>query len=216
MPTPYQGYQPTPALGNYNEPPRFAQFDDSRKGRITEDSLPAMPSWDTASRKQVFEEHKDEEMELGTMDPAKAPMLAHQAPPPRSGYAEMDSSTASLPYQQYGVQHGGDLGNPYGHGPKSPHENNPYSPRLNEAGFVEPQRSYRDDGRVQQSYSAYAPSESTRYEPSSHGGQESGVAYGGRSPAPGPAPAQQSYSINAAPNGLQAGRKPLQDSWRDV
>lgn len=55
-PTPYQGYQPQPGPMMYaNNGPQFATFDASNKrsANIHEDSLPAMPSWDTATTRRV-------------------------------------------------------------------------------------------------------------------------------------------------------------------
>ena len=196
----------------YSGQPQFAQFDVSRTGKIHDDALPAMPSWDTASHRRVMEEHKNDDVELGTIDLARAPMLAHQAPSPRTDYP----SAASLPYQQQGVQNGGDLGNPYAHDDfashDSPYATSPTSPqRYNNTGFGSHQQSFPDHRLQRQSYSAYTPSESTRYEPSSYGQQETGVTYASRSPPP----VQQPYP-SLAPGGLQVGRKPVQNSWRDV
>ena len=215
QPAPYQGYQPTPAPPVYSQPPQFAQFDVTKRNKTNEDALPAMPSWETASQRKVLEEHKDEDMELGNLDPAKAPMLAHQAPSPRTGYLKTDSSFASRPYQQHGTQNGGDLGNPSSQGRHdlydNPYPNSPASPpRYNDSGFGSHQQGYQGS-HYQQSYSAYAPSESTKYEPSSYGQQESGVAYASRSPHP----VQQPYHSHA-PSVLQAGRKPVQNSWREI
>jgi hypothetical protein len=58
MPTPYQGYQhpaSVPMIYGANTPmPQTATFDDpSTKRLINEDSLPYMPSWDTATKRRV-------------------------------------------------------------------------------------------------------------------------------------------------------------------
>ncbi|MCJ1384322.1 hypothetical protein MMC17_007438 [Xylographa soralifera] len=213
-PSPYQGYQPPPGPPMYNPQPQYAQFDASRKGPVNEDSLPVMPSWDTASSRKVLEDHKDDDVELGTLDPMHeqtAPMLANQAPTPHVGYGEIPNST-SMPYQQYGAYHGGDLGNPYGQQSYVDHPN-PYG------GMAAPAQSHGNAGygyqqgtsspRQQPAYSAYAASEtSTRYEPSStYAGQELGTAH-----RPTPAPAAQPLSSIGAP----VGRKPLQNTWRNV
>ena len=56
-PTPYSGgYQPQPAPMMYNQSaPQFATFDtgNKRNSRLNEDSLPAMPSWNTAATRRV-------------------------------------------------------------------------------------------------------------------------------------------------------------------
>lgn len=142
---PYQGYQPANNPHSHSQP-QFAQFDVSKNN---EDSLPAMPSWDSASQKRVLqEEDSHNDVEMGKLE-QKAPMLGHQAPSPNTGYTEMSSE---IPYQQHGAKQGGDLGVPYGQG-QSYNASNVYMP--------------------------YAPSSiSTRYEPSSvNGGQETGTAY---------------------------------------
>ena len=148
VPAPYQGYQPANNPHSYSQP-QFAQFDVSKSNKVHEDSLPAMPSWETASQKRVLQEddsHND--VEMGKLE-QKAPMLAHKAPSPNTGYAEMDSQ---IPYQQHGAKQGGDLGISYGQG-----------------------QSYNGST----AYTSYAPSSvSTTYEPSSvYGGQETGTAY---------------------------------------
>jgi hypothetical protein len=96
-----------------------------------------MPTWDTATSKKVLEDQKDDDMEMATLDPQqeKAPMLANQAPTPRVGYTELAGSAPGsahggegMPYQQYGAQHGGDLGNPYG-GQQAYTPNSPRTPQ---------------------------------------------------------------------------------------
>ncbi|KAI9803757.1 MAG: hypothetical protein M1825_001637 [Sarcosagium campestre] len=76
----YGGYRPPPGPPAY-EPPRFAHFESShgQGGKIHEDSLPAMPSWETAQSKKVMDESaRHDDVELGRLDPAtgqSAPML---------------------------------------------------------------------------------------------------------------------------------------------
>ena len=91
-PAPYQGYQPTPnpaynpgrggvGAGAGSAPAHFATFDVSRKGgKVNDDALPAMPSWDQAKEHKVYEEEQkvDSGMEMGRLDPQKEPMLANQ------------------------------------------------------------------------------------------------------------------------------------------
>jgi len=225
-PAAYHGYQPAPPPPSY-EPPRFAQFDVSRNGKVHDDALPPMPSWDTASQRNVPERHREEELEMGRLDPLaaqKAPMLANVAPPPRAGYAEADSSPVHSPYQHQGGFQGGDLARPYGQ-EQSPTAYTGYArppPSVqgrNAAAFGGPQAyggsaqpqafgGYGSGYGQQQGYSTYSPSMSTRYEPSMNYQQQSGVTYNSRSPQP-----QQS---SAPPSLLQVGRKPVQGSWRDA
>ncbi|MCJ1473407.1 hypothetical protein MMC13_002058 [Lambiella insularis] len=214
-PSPYQGYQPGyqpgPAPPMYKPQPQNAQFDAARKGKINEDALPAMPSWETASSRKVFDDH-NEDVELGPLDPfheQTAPMLANQAPTPRVGSGD-HSSAGVLPYQQYGAYHGGDLGNPYGQHNYEDHPN-PYgsipapAPSYGNTAY---DYSGNSNARAQLPHSTYAASEtSTRYEPaSSYAGQELGTAYRSRPPLP----AQQ-----RAPSGGPM-RKPVQSTWREV
>ena len=181
-PAPYQGYQPANNPHSL-APPQFAQFDVSRSDKVHEDSLPAMPSWDTASQKRVLEDvHHHDDVEMGKIE-QKAPMLAHQAPSPTKEYTEMESGT---PYQQHSAQHGGDLGNPYSSygGPNS--HTVPTSPHSYD--------SLGAQSNLQGSYAPYAPSVSTRYEPSSVNGSQG--AY------------QPQLSNTQTPGILQPGRQP--------
>ena len=75
-PTPYQGYQPAPSPMAYGMPggPQFATFDDpSSKRLMNEDSLPYMPSWDTAAKRRVEDstippqENNNGDLEMGRM-----------------------------------------------------------------------------------------------------------------------------------------------------
>lgn len=181
-----------------------------------EDSLPAMPSWDTASERKVFDESHDEDIQMEKLDPQKAPMLANQAPSPRIGAQQ--SPAAVLPYQQHGAALGGDLGNPYGQ--TSPvyggaHGQSPvgYTGQHGYASPSAPQQYHSPDDLTanhsfppQQAYSSYTPSESTRYEPSTvYGGQETGTAYH----------SQTQYGSHT-PSVLQAGQRPAPGSFRDV
>ena len=176
-------------------------------GKINEDSLPAMPSWDSATNRKVLDERHEEDVEMGKLDPQKAPMLAHQAPAPTAMYPETGPPSAGMPYQQHGAAEGGDLGNPYGQSPPG------YGGAYGHASPTAPQQYHSPDDfkthqslPAQQAYSAYTPSESTRYEPSTvHGAQEIGTAYH----------SQSSYG-NPTPSVLQAGRQPANNSFRDV
>ncbi len=231
QPAPYQGYQPPPHMPLQNQgynptpdqqplygPPQFAQFDVSRKPQhVNEDALPAMPSWETATSKKVLEEH-DGEMEMGTLEPAQAqqvPMLRS----PSTEYAHPSTHALENSYQQQ---------------QQPPHaQAELYAPQTQQHY---PNPNPYTDHPPQPSYSAYAPSPSasTRYAPSStaYELQETGVTYASaRSPPPqqqqyhpqSPPPQhqyqqqQQQYAGNApAPSILQAGRKPVPNTWQDV
>ena len=62
----------TPASGG---PPQYAQFEVGKNGLavtkpVSEDALPPMPSWDTASKKHVLAEDEKNNVEMGDLDPA--------------------------------------------------------------------------------------------------------------------------------------------------
>jgi len=202
-PAPYQGYQPANSPHGY-APPQFAQFDASRDrntmgGKVNEDSLPAMPSWDNAKDRKVLDESHEDDVELGKLDPQKAPMLAHQAPAPTARYPEMGPPSAGIPYQQHSVAQGGDPGNSYGQGSPG------YGGAYGQGSPTGPQQYHslgdpttNHNPPAQQAYSAYAPS-------SAYGGQETGTVYDSPSP----------YG-NHTPSVLQAGRQPASNVFRDV
>lgn len=105
---PHQGYQPNaPMMGgglaaaSAPAPPQFAQFDVGKSGHavssqsLNEDALPAMPSWETASKKHVLDEEKDA-VELGELDPATGQRL-----PLMAGAAGTGVSSPSTPSNEY-------------------------------------------------------------------------------------------------------------------
>ncbi|KAL6714615.1 hypothetical protein ACLMJK_008040 [Lecanora helva] len=198
-PAPYQGYQPANNPHNapppYGEPARYAQFDMPGGGKkVTGDSLPAMPSWDTAKTRQV--EQEGDHMEMGHME--KSP-LGHRPMnsiganasstnllQPHANHAESDNHTVTQNGQLSPHYTGPDFGHGAGH---------PYTgPDFGGVGHGQ-----------QTAYTAYAPSESTRYEPSgANEPQELGTT----------------YNNTQAPSVLQAGRRPENhasgNSFRDV
>ncbi|KAA6413151.1 MAG: hypothetical protein FRX48_02895 [Lasallia pustulata] len=151
-PAPYQGYQPAPPPPSY-EPPQFARFDAGNKPASNDDALPHMPSWDTASERKVprAERHGDGDVEMG-----------------RAGYAEMDAPA----YPQQGGNDGRDLGSPYGR-----QESGGGYGRLH----LQQQQQLQAAGARYaggSAYSAYAPSESTLFEPESGGQGGGGAGFG--------------------------------------
>ena len=205
-PAPYQGYQPANNPHNapppYGEPVRFAQFDMPSNGKkVTEDSLPAMPSWDAAKTRKVEQEIED--VEMGHME--KSP-LGHK--PMNSIGANRSSTNLLAPHPEadsHPIAPNGQLsphytGPDFGHGAGHPYTGPDFSA-----------------GQGQDtSYSAYAPSESTKYEPSEP--LELGTTYSNTMPPPSPGAHQQGFG--QAPSVLQAGRRPggntSGNSWRDV
>jgi hypothetical protein len=73
------------------EPPQYAQFEvgksglavDPKAGALSEDALPPMPSWETATKKHVLTEEEKNAVELGELDPVtgqKVPLMSGAAP----------------------------------------------------------------------------------------------------------------------------------------
>ena len=244
---PYQGYQPAPAPPVY-EPPRFATFDaPSNTGKIHEDSLPAMPSWDTASSRRVEDHSLTEDMEMGNLGShagQQTGVVATGARMGRGGYSQISDQAQSpygngpAEYRGSDITHnyGSDLGaqrlaadetghsaytaapgiaspylqnGPYGgtgsHSQMSPYrEVSPYAPNHqlspDRAQSYFPPSSpprapanYGPYNPTQPVYAPYSTAESTRYAPTTTDG--SGVR---------------------PPSLLQAGRKPIQGSSREV
>ena len=96
---PRQGYQaPAPmmggGLGGKPDPPQFAQFEVGRSGLavdpkpLSEDALPPMPSWESASKKHIVTEEEKNAVELGDLDPTtgqKVPLMTSAASPAIGG-----------------------------------------------------------------------------------------------------------------------------------
>jgi len=104
LPPPRQGYQaPAPmmtgaafgagaaAAHGKAEPPQYAQFEVGKSGlavdpkvnALSEDALPPMPSWETATKKHVLTEEEKNAVELGELDPVtgqKVPLMSGAAP----------------------------------------------------------------------------------------------------------------------------------------
>lgn len=198
---PYQGYQPAPAPPRY-EPSRFATFDAPSKGPIHEDSLPAMPSWDTASTRRVEDAPANNDMEMGRL-------AQHGSRTGRGGYSQVSDQPPS-PYgngrgadmthayasdlgaQRQGAEGGGYGGYSSGAAPASPfHEHQPYSDRSPGLGSV--------------SYGGGPPSYRTT--PQSEYQAPTFSA---------PGPMNVSPSQVRPPSLLQVGRRPVPGSGREV
>ena len=207
-PAPYQGYQqahnPYNAPPPYGEPARFAQF-DAPSGKVTEDSLPAMPSWDASKVTKVEKEGDD--LEMGHVE--KQP-LGHN--PMNSIGANASSANLLQPNTSHTqrdsdpVNHNGQL-SPHYTGPDFGHG----------AGHAYTGPDFGVGHGQQTGYTSYTPSESTKYEPSGvNEPQETGTTYSNTIPPPSPGAHQQTFG--QPPSALQAGRRPggNADSWRDV
>ena len=220
-PLPYQGYQQAPNPNNpnapppygHNEPARFAQFDahgftrnDSGNGRGGgEDSLPHMPSWEHAMSKRVVDDKADNDLELGHLRPEhvhneqKAPMMSNAStvdlslPPMTHGNSGHHSAKPST--NQPEIYTGPDFGvSSPGHGTDTSYGGAAISPAVRDqkSAYTGP-----DFFSQPKSYTAYAPSESMRYDPSGANElQEMGTTY-----------TQQQQQHAGAPSVLQAGQR---------
>lgn len=208
-PAPYKGYQPANNPNNapppYGEPAQFARFDAPSRKKITEDSLPAMPSWDAAQRKRV--EQEGEDVELGQLE---KPSVGHR--PMNSIGANSSSVNLLRPeMDSHPVTQDGQL-SPHYTGPDFGHG----------AGHAYTGPDFGVGHGQQTAYSTYAPSESTRYEPTGvNEPQELGSNYSNTVPPSSPGAHQQGFGQDhhAAPSALQAGRRPAGiggDTSRDV
>lgn len=187
-PTPYGGYQPAPAPMAYGVPqyaaPQFATFDEPSR-KIHEDSLPPMPSWDTATKRRVEDtsHHPEDDLEMNHLDPHAQGMRG-------GGYNSVPNGPLSPQPASYGHETGmnqsynSDLGSqrmaPNGHDynsfqavPLSPpptYRSNSVAPSTSDkfmSGTASPSPGEynRQQTYQHQQPSSYAPSmTSTRYE----------------------------------------------------
>lgn len=222
-PTPYGGYQPAPAPMAYGAPqyaaPQFATFDEPSR-KINEDSLPYMPSWDTAAKRRVEDTspHPNDDLEMNQLNPhAQGQRNGYDSVPhgplsPQPGvYADntgMHQSYSSDLGSQRMASNGNDY-NSFQAVPLSPpptYRSNSVAPSTSDkfisgAASPSPGEYSRQQTYQHQQPSSYAASmTSTRYEAP----QPDYGAYNG----------QQQYQ--QPPNFLQPGRHPVNGSYREV
>jgi hypothetical protein len=244
-PTPYQGYQPAPspmAYGaNLHATPQFATFDDpSSKRLINEDSLPAMPSWDTATKRRVEDtsplpDTKTGDLEMGRLAPqAQRPSPAPAQPDYFHNTGMSPAYDADLGNQRLLAHNEHDNFQAVPLSPPPTYRSNSNGPSMAGdhfvAGAASPSpndyRNVHHQPQRQQSYhDSYAPS-STAYEPSynSYGSDSNRISmpmpYNTGSTAPHHVPYQppQASPPHDArpPSFLQVGRKPVNGSMREV
>ena len=233
---PYQGYQPAPNPPAY-EPSRFATFDaPSNNGKIHEDSLPAMPSWDSAAARRVEDTSAREDMEMGNLATGAGAHVAHTN---GGRYSQIPDQPAS----------------PYGHAPaeyRGANMTHPYGSDLGAQRLAAEETGYTGYGNGQIAPASYAQGPSYNEHPGgpSYGGssaygspaeyyQQQSQPQGARSPAPtyqtyaptqpySPtdstryAPTTTIGNMNFSPaearppSLLQVGRKPLPGSGREI
>jgi len=218
-PTPYSGYQPTPASMMYqNGAPQYAAFDVSNTNRkINEDSLPAMPGWDTAPTRRIDEPSEKlanhNGLEMGYLGPNRLQTAASRG---RGAYGQVPQ------HEQFGNS---DLGaqrldhnesyNDFRSGRLSPaptYQTN--LPEMTNDRFA--RSSYQYDYQPQQT--PYAPTISTQYEPTSYppSSMQRYESYGAPMPTSGPSPPYSMQNNGMPPNMLQPGRKPVNGSAREI
>lgn len=187
-PTPYAGYQPTPSPIAYGNPnvPQFATFEDPSGKKINEDSLPPMPSWETATKRRVEERPADGDLEMG--------QLGSQPQRMRGGYNSVPNGPMS-PASQHpqgayfnetthsyhsdlGAQRLGGTDTRYNNfqsvplGPPPTYRSTSNAPSISSDKFItgaaspSPHDYHQPYQSYHQQQSSYAPtSPSTRYEP---------------------------------------------------
>jgi hypothetical protein len=227
---PYQGYQPAPNPPAY-EPPKFATFDaPSKNGKIDEDSLPAMPSWDTAASRRIEDTSADEDMEMGSLGTGAGPQIAHEN---RGHYSEISDYPASphgngpADYRGANMTHlyGSDLGTQrlaaegtgypgYGSGPTAGASHmqgpsydgpSPYRSGAQAGYFQEPQDASFHASSPAPTYHTYPPTQP--YSPTDSTRYAPTTAIGSMNVSP---------TQVRPPSLLQVGRKPLPGSGREV
>lgn len=222
---PYQGYQAPPMM--YGAQPQFATFDASSKKH--EDSLPAMPSWDTAQTRRIEDDSQDMEMKHleqqasggGTLHRnhnAYAPVANGQISPVHSPYQEQQDPYAAPYASDLGSNHlsqtsySHDLPpNNYTHAPLSPAPTYSSGPAPTYR-TTQPQRppintnspSFASDryGAPPPQQQQWSPVASTRYEPTEYQNGTSPVSAGqGQGQFQSFAPAQGQRGSYQAPAG---------------
>ncbi|WEW58079.1 hypothetical protein PRK78_003546 [Emydomyces testavorans] len=245
-PTTYQppppvnyGYQPsappvynTPAPQYSSPVAQYAQFDTRSQKPVNEDALPQMPSWQNATTRRVEDTSQDVEMSPLNPTATTTNQTLGTIGRSRSGYQEVPSQPSSprfAPESYRGTELAGAPTNPasigvaHSIGPNNPPYRN-HSPIHNNGGGIYADTSSRPYPRSQTS--SPAPPQNA-YSPYSYQGQQqqqqqlSGyTAYGPSATSTPPPPFSSSYSDSnvgrQTPSALQVGRKPVENSWKEV
>ncbi|MCJ1471007.1 hypothetical protein MMC07_009655 [Pseudocyphellaria aurata] len=91
-PPPSQGYKPAPQPPPY-ESPKNADLELSSQGKVSPEAPGPLPG-------KAIDDHRDEDVELGRLDPAHMPnasMLAHQEPPPMARLSPINTQNPHDP-----------------------------------------------------------------------------------------------------------------------
>jgi len=240
-PAPYTGYQPTPmpmAYGNPNTP-QFATFDDPSGRKINEDSLPPMPSWDTATKRRVEDtsepspQRPKEDLELGRLDTQPQMMrggynsvphgpMSPLSPHPQDEY--MPNAGMTHAYQSdLGDQTMGSNEAGYGHfqavplSPPPTYRTNSNAPSTASDRFMAGAASPSPEDYNRQRNPSYQYQHPSSYAPSSVSTRYEAPTDYASSRISGPTPynGQPQYQARP-PSFLQVGRKPVSGSYREV
>jgi hypothetical protein len=230
---------PTPFQSANAAVPQFATFEASSK-KVHEDSLPAMPSWETAASKkvEVWEEPEANELEklnpngqstVTTFNSVASPQPVRPGPGPPSPYSEHDAFLAGgnqYGASQYsltggqtsGVRRGDDYSSPAPNGGYAQHNvsqpsfGQQYGSQQNigQSPYGQTQRGY---GQQQQPYGGSQQNFGRQNDP--YRSPVSPVYSGSTAYEP---QRQQDHSSPYGGSGGygQQGRKPVNGSWKDV
>ncbi|KAK2740299.1 hypothetical protein FQN57_006179 [Myotisia sp. PD_48] len=230
--SPHVGYR-APAPPVY-ESQKYAHFDtptsrppDAFTGsRVHEDSLPSMPTWENATTRRVMDNSHD--MEMNRLDPSTGHAISndgaiHAGGRGRGGYYEVPDSPG---YAQNNHQNQYTHSDPYDNrasiGIAVAHTSDPvydrHSPYQENNHHNNNSPVYHDTSRdfhshspapAQPSYSTYPQTQPNQYR-----------AYSPATPSSPPPPFSSTNGDHdhapRAPSLLQAGRRPVENSWRDV
>ncbi|EEP76220.1 predicted protein [Uncinocarpus reesii 1704] len=207
QPPPNLGYQPAAppvyerSTPQYSSPvPQYAQFDTPSHKPAHEDALPPMPSWQNAVTRRV--EDPSQDVEMHNLHPTTGQTLGTTTRS-RSGYYEVPSQPSSPRFAP----------DPYSAGAARTNQNHhPYAeqPPYARSPNASPSPS------LQQAYSPY--SAAGRQSPYSAAGRQSPgyAAYSPSVPSSPPPPFSPTAPGRQTPGLLQAGRKPVENSWKEV
>ncbi|KAJ9663088.1 hypothetical protein H2201_005759 [Coniosporium apollinis] len=228
--TQYKSHSPPTYRG-----PQTAAFDSPSKP-VNEDALPAMPTWEQASKKKVetieMEDVEMEKLDGRPQDPrsASAPMLVNAAGAPmRSPHSPPRSLHSALPRSPYDPPARSPLRSPanegYGYAPP---QQTPFLGVLPSPGsYHSGQETGVAGGIDRRQHGTASPAPYPGYNNMPYGDDQY-TGYSGTTYAPSTStryepsmndPYQHSQGQAQSPQGWQdqrLGRKPVQGSWRDI
>lgn len=179
-PPPNQGYQPPSPMmtgGLRKEPPQYAAFEVGKNGlavepkaQLSEDALPPMPSWETATKKRVVDDDEKDGMELGQLDPATGQKMQTNGNPSPTSRSPTGRSPTS-PVNGNGYMDGAN--DPYGQYQNGYHQNS--------RGYASPQTGPSRFGSPAPSYAPQLPRYASPAPQASYHGYDGNMAQDGYS-----------------------------------